>query len=128
MWSFPGPEEGEHLFRLHTRRDDSSLTIQVEGRLDERSGSHLLDVVRQLSAYGDTVTIDLTLLSSLDPDGAANVSDSVRAIGAIGGTPALRLPNERFGELFHSHDLPGTTAPQPTTLARPGDGKTRSPR
>lgn len=93
------------VFRLKTRRDDMSLGIQVEGRLDGRSGDHLFDVVQQLTSEGDTVTIGLSAVTDMDADGAEAVSRTAGAIASLGSTMALEVGDTSFLSLLEPYGL-----------------------
>lgn len=95
----------ERTFRVRTRRMDSNFRVLVEGRLDGRSGHHLVDVLDQMVIAGDRVTIDLTSVSHMDDEGLEALAQSTRVVMSLGASVSLRVTDDHISDALTRHGL-----------------------
>lgn len=110
-----GIHEDNEFLALTTRRDEMALEVQVAGRLDGASGHCLVKIVDQLTATGDTVTIDLSMVEHMDSDGAEAISRTATTIASRGSTAALTGGDPTVRRLLAQYGLAaGAASPSPT--------------
>lgn len=113
---------------MATRRADAALEVKVAGRLDGRTGQYLVEMVDQMTAIGDTVTIDLSMVVLMDSDGAEAVSRAASIIAAKSSIAAFGVEDEEMKRLLQRQGLLGSGGDsresQPHSRRRPISART----